>query len=261
MIEPIILSNPVVLPAGPVATFLEPVATAAMRGGSVGDALTMVVGNLGFAHFMYWTGSVPTPTRDSRSYVWTDLPRAWVERYDRMSYIEIDPCVTEAIGSPLPVVWDRHSFPDTRRRREFLDDAARYGVCSGVAVGLRDPKRVLSDFHLVSARPRIDEKFHARCAERQDEIMLLAHYVHAILTANIVDRELPPPIVGTPLSPRERECLQLAAKGLGSRLIASCLGVGERTVHFHFGNLLSKLDATNRHHAIAKAVAAGLVEP
>ena len=44
------------------------IATEAMRGESVGDALTMVVGNLGYAHFICWTGSLPTPTRDSRSY-------------------------------------------------------------------------------------------------------------------------------------------------------------------------------------------------
>ena len=159
------------------------------------------------------------------------------------------------------MLWDRHSFPESGRRREFLDDAARYGVCSGLAVGLRDPKRVISDFHLSLGATANRRKIPRSFRRASGRILLLANYVHAMLTANIVDRELPPPIVGTPLSPREQECLQLAAKGLGSRLIASCLGVGERTVHFHFGNLLSKLDATNRHHAIAKAVAAGLVEP
>jgi DNA-binding CsgD family transcriptional regulator len=261
MLQPIVLCDPVVLPGGPIAAFLEPIAMAAVRHESVGDALAKVVDRLGFQHFTYGTGSVATPTRESRSYVWTDSPIAWVERYDKMAYIEVDPRVTDAITSAAPMPWDRYSFPETKRRREFFDDAARYGLCSGVAVGLRDPRRALSGFYLSSTRPRLDDEFLAHCAEHQGEILMLAHFVHAVLTASIVDRELPPPATGAPLSPREIECLQFSAKGLSSSQIATALGIGERTVHFHFGNLLSKLNANNRHQAIAKAVAAGLVEP
>jgi|SRR5664279_2262287 LuxR family quorum-sensing system transcriptional regulator SolR len=261
MLLPIVLPDPVILPDGPIATFLEPIAIAATCRESVSDALAKLVSNLGFQHFTYGTGSVPTPTRESRSYVWTNAPLAWVQRYDQMAYIEVDPRVSGSIDSAAPMLWDRFSFPDTRRRREYFDDAARYGVCSGVAVGLRDPRRAQSGFYLNSDRPRLDDGFRTHCAERQGEILLLAHYVHAMLTASVVDREQPPPTAGAPLSPRERECLQLAAKGLSSSQIAKNLGIGERTVHFHFSNLLSKLNANNRHQAIAKAVAAGLVEP
>ena len=67
--------------------------------------------------------------------------------------------------------------------------------------------------------------------------------------------------MGAALSPRERECLQLAAKGLSSSQIAEALAIGERTVHFHVGNLLSKLGVANRHEAIAKAVSTGLISP
>jgi len=47
---------------------------------------------------------------------------------------------------------------------------------------------------------------------------------------------------------------------LTSKQIGVSLGIGERTVHQHFSNLLGKLCATNRHEAIAKATAAGLIE-
>jgi DNA-binding CsgD family transcriptional regulator len=261
MLDPIVLSAPVVLPRIPAAAFLEPIAAAAVRQESVGDALTAVVESLGFAHYTYVTGSVPTPTRESRSYAWTNLPPAWIERYDRMAYAEVDPRVGETIAAAAPVPWDRHTFAETARRREFFDDAARHGLCSGVAVPLRDPPRAPSGFHLTSAHPRLDDRFLAHCAARRDEMLLLARYVHAMLTAAVVDRALPPPTAGAPLSPREQECLQLAAKGLSSRHIATTLALPERTIQFHFGNLLAKMDASNRHHAIAIAVAAGLVEP
>ena len=168
--------------------------------------------------------------------------------------------MTTAIGHAIAMPWDRYSFPQTTKLRQFFDDAAGYGVCSGVAVGLRDPARALSGFYLSSSRPRLDDKTLAHYAELQGDILLLAHYIHAVLTQSVVDQQLPSPLAGTKLSARELECLQLAAKGLSSKQIGQALGIGERTVHFHLGHVLSKFGASNRQQAIAKAVAAGLIQ-
>lgn len=61
------------------------------------------------------------------------------------------------------------------------------------------------------------------------------------------------------LSARERSCLALSARGFTSRDIATRLGIATRTVDFHIGNVLVKLAAANRHEAIAKAAARGLL--
>ena len=37
------------------------------------------------------------------------------------------------------------------------------------------------------------------------------------------------------------------------------LGIAERTANFHFANILSKLDALNRHEAIAKGMNLGII--
>jgi hypothetical protein len=50
-----------------------------------------------------------------------------------------------------------------------------------------------------------------------------------------------------------------AAHGMTSADIAVKLGIAERTVNFHFGNLISKLGVLNRTEAIATAVSRGLV--
>ena len=258
---PIALPARVVLPPGPTPGFLLPLREAALAHGSVQDALVRVTVDLCFEHFTYATSSVPTPTRDSRLYVWTNLPDAWVRRYDERAYFEVDPRVSEVVHAASPLVWDRYTFPETRKRREFFDDAARHGLRCGVAVGVRDASRALSAFYLSCGRARVDAAFHAHCAAREGEILLLAHYVHAMLTASVVDSALPTPSEGAPLSPRERECLQLAAKGLASAHIGTLLGIGERTVHFHFGNILAKMGAANRRQAIAHAIASGIVTP
>ncbi|MFO1413663.1 MAG: LuxR family transcriptional regulator [Burkholderiales bacterium] len=261
MLMPVVLPERVVLPPDPTPGFLVPLRDAAIARGSVHDALAQVTVALGFEHFTYGTSSVPTPTRESRMYVWTNMPEAWVRRYDERAYFEVDPRVSEIVHAATPLVWDRHAFPETRKRQAFFDDAAAHGLRSGVAVAVRDPSRALSAFYLSSGRERIDPAFAAHCAAHEGDMLLLAHYVHAMLTASVVDRALPTPLEGAPLSPRERECLQLAAKGLASPHIAELLGIGERTVHFHFGNVLAKLGAANRRHAVALAIAAGIATP
>ena len=63
------------------------------------------------------------------------------------------------------------------------------------------------------------------------------------------------------LTPRELEVLTLLADGLPNREIAGKLFVTERTVKFHVGSILSKLDAANRTEAARIAARRGLVEP
>lgn len=38
------------------------------------------------------------------------------------------------------------------------------------------------------------------------------------------------------------------------------MGIRERTVKFHVGNILQKLDAVTRTHAVAKAIELGMLD-
>ena len=59
------------------------------------------------------------------------------------------------------------------------------------------------------------------------------------------------------LSEREREVLQCIAGGLSSKQCALQLGIAPRTVERHVENLRNKLNAKNKPHLVAKALAAG----
>ncbi|MBX5439962.1 MAG: response regulator transcription factor [Solirubrobacteraceae bacterium] len=59
------------------------------------------------------------------------------------------------------------------------------------------------------------------------------------------------------LSPREREVLQLMAEGQTAEGVGEALGVSVETVRTHVRNAVRKLQARNRVHAIALAVARG----
>lgn len=63
-----------------------------------------------------------------------------------------------------------------------------------------------------------------------------------------------------PISPREREVLMEIALGKSNKEIAQNLFISENTVKNHVGNILQKLDVNSRAHAVAKALALGLIE-
>jgi NarL family two-component system response regulator LiaR len=63
------------------------------------------------------------------------------------------------------------------------------------------------------------------------------------------------------LTGREREVLELVARGLSNKLIARELGIAEKTVKTHVSSILAKLGVTDRTQAALLAVRRGWVEP
>ncbi len=61
------------------------------------------------------------------------------------------------------------------------------------------------------------------------------------------------------LTVRELEVLQLIGDGRRNKQIAGTLGIAETTVNFHIKNLVDKLGANDRAHAIAIAIRRGLL--
>jgi DNA-binding NarL/FixJ family response regulator len=61
------------------------------------------------------------------------------------------------------------------------------------------------------------------------------------------------------LTPREIEVLQYVAKGFGNKEIGVRLGTAAGTVKMHLQNILSKLGASDRTHAVTLAIRRGII--
>ena len=64
---------------------------------------------------------------------------------------------------------------------------------------------------------------------------------------------------GSTLSAREREVLELVARGLSNDQIAAELTLSPHTVHRHVSNILTKLDQPTRAAAVSRALSTGLL--
>jgi DNA-binding NarL/FixJ family response regulator len=62
-----------------------------------------------------------------------------------------------------------------------------------------------------------------------------------------------------PLTPREQQVLAQMAVGLHNREIAQALNISPHTAKFHVAQVIAKLDASSRTHAVAKGLRAGLL--
>ena len=91
--------------------------------------------------------------------------------------------------------------------------------------------------------------------------------VHAIRTVHAGKRMMPPDVAvrlseyfpQVALTVRETEVLELVSQGLGNKEIADRLGTASGTVKMHVQNILDKLGAADRTHAVTMAIRRGIL--
>jgi DNA-binding NarL/FixJ family response regulator len=102
---------------------------------------------------------------------------------------------------------------------------------------------------------------------------ILKRHVHrelleAIRAVHAGQKRIPPEVAAElaehaaddELTEREIDVLRLVASGNGNKQIADQLSIGEATVRTHVSNILSKLSANDRTHAVTIGLRRGIIE-
>ncbi len=256
------------LPLGPIRVdrsgllppIVLPLISAAEKGFDLVPEIEVVARHFGFDSFMYGVAMSPMPDSDSCMYAFTTMPIEWVLRYDRMAYIEVDPRISSVWDRTVPLVWDQSKMRGKGANVDaFLDDALAHGIGSGVCLPLHDEAgaRILVVFN--SRAPLVNKQRQSQIASDLGEMIAFANYFHELFVREVIAKGLPPRTAGMRLSPRERECLTLAAQGMTTEAIGKKLGIAVRTAQFHFDSIKSKLMARNRQEAVARAIKEGQI--
>jgi len=252
-------ARPARVRASPFDRPILPLLTAASSGRPLVPAMQSLMRHHGFDHFMYERLPDARPRHDARRQCWATHSRAWLDLYDRRAYVDVDPRVVHTLDRATPFVWDSAALRGRAHLSRFLDDAASFGIRSGVSLSFRDAGRARIVVTLNSGVSPVDRERQEGIARNMGEFMLLATRFHDVFMAPVFPAGSALGSEADELSARERQCLQLAAGGLTSAAIGRGLNVTARTVQFHFNNVYAKLGVINRQQAIARGIATGII--
>jgi DNA-binding CsgD family transcriptional regulator len=183
----------------------------------------------------------------------TTYPRDWLNHYrsEKMHWSDkvIDICLTQR----APFFWSEviTKSPLTKSQRRVFDEASESGLVEGLTIPMPAPGLPMGSCTVTAPKQHIDR-------EAMRDIALMANYLYdAIrrirLENGIVDY-VPPA-----LTPRERECLTLSAKGLTAKEIARILDIGLHTTQEYLETCRTKFGANKLIEAVARAIGSGQI--
>jgi DNA-binding CsgD family transcriptional regulator len=182
-------------------------------------------------------------------------PGAWVARYLEQDYARVDPVVQGCFRRFHPVDWKRLDWSG-RNSRAFMAEAQEAGVGNqGYSVPIRGPNGQFALFSVSGhAADGLWAKFTHECV---NDVILVAHFINQ-KALEIECRSDLRAIKN--LSPREIDVLTMLAAGLNRAQASESLSISEHTLRSYVEAARVKLGAANTTHAVARAVACGLVQ-
>ncbi len=165
-----------------------------------------------------------------------------------------DPVIGRLMTQSTPVVYDQQTYVGAGVG-ELWEQQAPYGYKTGIAVKLHLPggRHFLLGVDREEALPEPGMDLMQMIGGLQ---LLAAHALTAadrLLGSRIDQTDLPK------LTRRELDVLSWTSQGKTAWEIGVILGMSDKTVNFHLGNAMRKLDVTSKYQAVLKCVSAGLL--
>lgn len=212
---------------------------------SVWAAMKAIASGYGFSYMLVLKGADDIAERVSSRVLFNDMPEGFAEAFDSAGFSRDNPLVARALTEARPyTAAELWAMPLTvRQRRALAQINLSLDVLDGLMIPIRS-ERGLDGVVLLGGKapeltPIVRSTLHvlAHCAYAQAES----------LRANPLKR-------GGLLSPREIECLRLAAAGKTDNEIGKILTISPRTTRFHIENAKKKLGVATRVQAVAEAM-------
>jgi DNA-binding CsgD family transcriptional regulator len=186
-----------------------------------------------------------------RSIVAARLNDDWLKLLIERGYAENNPLLCGITGGEAPVFWsDMAAKPDMPESfRAFFLAGAPFGIAEGITIPLHRPgsDAAVASFFGTGLR---------KTPETAVALQIIAIFTYRRLLAISGEDKTSLPV----LTPREKECLSLAALGKSDRDIAANLHIGERTVHGYVEGAKRKMGAATRIQAVVSAIREGAID-
>lgn len=211
---------------------------------------------LDFTNVLY---AIQTPCTFTkiRTFIISDFPEEWMNKYEKMEYIKVDPIVKHCSKSYEPICWDRCNESDNQDAIKLTEELAKFNLLGGISVGMPNHHSGTSIFSLAANHVVTTGSIESLTAS------LFLNSLHPYLNDAIIKLSTDKQIKSRKpkLTEREMECLNWTVAGKTSREMADILSISEATVVFHMKNVIIKLNVKNRSQAIAQAILFGIVSP
>lgn len=200
---------------------------------------------------MLMRGQVTAGGVDGRSF--GNVPAGYADASKDASRASQDPVIERLTTQALPVVYDQRTYVSAGAG-ELWETQAPYGYKTGIAVKLHLPgeKMFMLGIDREEALPAAGDGLMHLVAGLQ---LLASHAMVAadrLLSLSATSGSFPR------LTKRELDVLGWTAQGKTAWEVSVILSMSEKTVNFHLGNAMRKLEVSSKHQAVLKCVAAGI---
>ncbi len=221
--------------------------------------LPMITDVLGFDNYFMCVCS-PTSLTCFNVLVNTTQADEWATKYKKNKLYLVDPMLHYAISNSTPIRWDELIELDLYKKEHYQDFFKLInanGQLSGVSFSFKSPA---GDYVLLSFSSN-------RTSEQTDKelkkALVLVPWLRTCILgqSETMKTQQPDGDNDFKLTKREKQCLFWACEGKTAWEISKIIEVSVSTANFHLKNSMEKLSASNRQHAVAKALMYGIVKP
>lgn len=180
----------------------------------------------------------------------------WLQRASLVpqAMYERDPVFAHLDSNPLPIVWSKRNY-EAAGVAEVWEEAAAAGLGTGIAVSLECSRSLVLQVGL--SRDATRESTEAEAMNLSAYLLLFA----TCLKARAADLVLPEIRTTVPnLTHRELDALRWTKEGKTAWELGMILGISPKTANFHLQNAQRKLESTDKHQAVLRALACQLID-